>query len=209
MYFDKFRKMGLGKDECYRRIGEILGRSQGTIGVAIRRLTPTKRTARLYLESKAYKLARRVVEKANTQESIDLLSRMGVLDPPAKAEGSSMGGFFLTVTAETCGAVKVGMAVGQIAEKSESVDVFDVDPIEQEATHEAAEVIDQSPARSFTKSGSTQDAIRDAKIRLGLARQRGADRRVGAEFKRLQGAHVSPQVEDAGAQLEDRSAPHS
>lgn len=211
MYFDKFRKMGLGKDECYKRIAAILGRSEGTIGVAIRRLTPTTRTARLYLQSKAYKLARRLVEKANTAEIIDILSRpsMGVLDPAKKSE-SGMGGFFLTVSADTCGAVKVGMLTGNVQDPEPEQNVFDVEIVEKEAEHEATQTLDQSPARSFTKSSATQDAIRDAQVRLGLARQRLADRRVRQEFARIQGHHGLPQTaESIGVKPENRKTEDS
>lgn len=73
--------------------------------------TPTE-AATTYLKSRAVKMAKRVVLKGNPSELIDVLSRsnIGVLAP--KKEGGSDGGFFLTVNAQDCGAVKVGVVAG-------------------------------------------------------------------------------------------------
>lgn len=93
---------------AYKAIGEELGRDPAVIAGVIRRLRPTADSAKIYIKSKALKLAMKMVRDAKVPEIMDILSRpsIGVLDPPARNEGGG-GGFFLSVTAETCGAVKI------------------------------------------------------------------------------------------------------
>lgn len=74
----------------------------------VQRYRPSTKLARMYFQSRALKMARRVVEKGTTSELIDVLSRpnMGVLDPRQAQEQSGSGPLFLAISADSCGAVK-------------------------------------------------------------------------------------------------------
>lgn len=84
-----------------------------SIGNAIQRYQPTTNIAEVILKRGAARLASRIVRRANVTEAVDILSRpnIGVLDPIKKSEGG--GGFIISMQADSCGAVKVGVAFGQ------------------------------------------------------------------------------------------------
>lgn len=171
--FDYWRKRGKGLQECYELIGQEVGRSTKVIGVTINRHRPTAGAARLYLQNRAYALARKLVRDADAPLILELLSRpsLGVIDPVQKTGGGE-GGFFLSVTADSCGAVKIGVATQQALPAApdptaplnpfeEKTDVQDVPP----------EGIGDRP-RTFGRSQTTQAAIESAKERLAAARRR-------------------------------------
>lgn len=89
---------------------------------AVQRMMPTTDLAQAVLQRGAVRLASRVLRKANVVEAIDILSRpnIGVLDPIKKQEGG--GGFLISMSADSCGAVKVGVAFGQAAEQAKLSD---------------------------------------------------------------------------------------
>lgn len=82
----------------------------------IDRFRPTNMLASDYLRSKAFRMAKRLVKEADAGQLIDLLSRssMGVVAPKT-APDEGQRGFFLSVQAESCGAVRVGVATGSTA----------------------------------------------------------------------------------------------
>lgn len=82
-----------------------------SIASVIARYQPTTELAQVILKKGAMRLAARIVRRANVTEAIDVLSRpnIGVLDPIKKQEGG--GGFIMSITAESCGTVKVGVAI--------------------------------------------------------------------------------------------------
>lgn len=82
-----------------------------SIASVIQRYQPTTNIAEVILKKGAARLAVRIVRRANVTEAIDVLSRpnIGVLDPIKKMEGG--GSFIMSITAESCGTVKVGMAI--------------------------------------------------------------------------------------------------
>lgn len=98
--------------EACARIAGDYGRTKDVIYALVRRFVPSVDAADAFLKANALRLAMRVVRKADVDQAIDVLSRsnIGVLAPKQEAGGNA-GGFFLSVTAETCGAVsmKVGM----------------------------------------------------------------------------------------------------
>lgn len=102
----------LVKDAC-AKIGEETGRSPDTIYNLVKRFAPTVEPAKAYLSAQALRLAMRIVRKANVQESIDILQRpdIGVLAPKQEGGPGPGTGFFLSVQADSCGAVKVGVGV--------------------------------------------------------------------------------------------------
>lgn len=186
--FDAYRKQGLGLMEAYEKVGNDVGRSQRVIGVIINRMRPTVGAARLYLRSKALRMARRVVSKGTTAELINILERpsIGVLEPLKKAEAGG-GGFFLSVSADSCGAVKVGIAAGQAALPPAPVETFDPYQLQPGDQHENEE----KPVQRFVgRSIATQTAIENARIRLENARQR----RGREEDGRVQGADVESET---------------
>lgn len=95
-------------------VGYEYGREPDTIYAIMRRFEPTTDVAQAYLQSQALRLAMRVVRESNAPEAIDVLSRknIGVLAPKTESAGGG-GGFFLSVTAESCGAVKLAVATAQ------------------------------------------------------------------------------------------------
>ncbi len=98
--------------QACEKIGKHLGRPHTTIWAVIRRLRPTTGIAGDYIKANAFKLAHRIVQHASVEQSIDILSRpnIGVLEPIKKGEVGG-GGFYLSVQSDSCGAVKVGVAM--------------------------------------------------------------------------------------------------
>lgn len=99
---------GMGKMEAYRTIGAAFDRDPQHIAAIVRSLTSTTAIATHLLKARAFRLASRLVREASPEQIIDILERpnIGVLAP--KAEAASGGGFFLSVSADSCGAVKIG-----------------------------------------------------------------------------------------------------
>lgn len=111
-YLVNEQKMGVGA--ACAEIARDYDRTQDTVYNLVRRFIPSVEAADSYLKANALRLAMRVVRKANVDQSIDILSRsnIGAL-APAKTESGGGGGFFLSVQADTCGAVKIGIVQGQ------------------------------------------------------------------------------------------------
>lgn len=109
--YRELHNQGIGIMEACEDISLKIGMPISTIHQMVNRLLPTTDLAEAYLKSQALRLAARVVRKANAQEAIDVLSRknMGVLAPKTEESGG-IGGFFLSVQAESCGAVRVGVS---------------------------------------------------------------------------------------------------
>lgn len=70
------------------------GRSADTIRDLLKSLRPTTELARATLRARAMELTDRVIEKADTDQLIDILSRpnVGVFDPAPSAKGAGGGG---------------------------------------------------------------------------------------------------------------------
>lgn len=129
--FDQYRREEHGIMLACTMISEDLGRDGYSLAPKavwnlLQRLRPTTDIAKMYLKARAYKLARRIVRKANVSEAIDLLSRpdMGVIAPKLASDNAVGGGFFLSVEMDTCGAVKIGagaQVVGQLASSLDSL----------------------------------------------------------------------------------------
>lgn len=178
--FDYHRKAGRGISESYRLVALETNYAECTIGQIVNRMRPTVGAARLYLRSKALRMARRLVKEAKAPELLDILSRpsMGVIDPAAKSEGGG-GGFFLSVQAQDCGAVKIGVATGQSMLPSAPV-AEEFDPFSPQSEEERSEKPNEAPEapepRFLGRSQATQDAIAAARIRLANQREAKARR---------------------------------
>lgn len=176
--FTDCRKRGMPKMEAYRRVGLLVGRDAKVIGVTIARLNPTTDLAKMYVRAKALKMMKRVVKKGTTAELIDVLGRpsIGVLDSPSK-EGAGSTGFFISVDAGTCGAVKVGAihTPDQPALTSGDFDPFkdlaaDIIDIERVETHANGDEGDQDRPVSRAEA-----AVRAVKERLRAASANNGD----------------------------------
>jgi hypothetical protein len=101
--------------EACRMIGEEFDPPIPTNSVykIVDRFRPTAMLASDFLRSKAFRMAKRLVREADSGQLIDILSRanMGVIAPKSSGEGGNQG-FVLSVQADSCGAVRVGMASG-------------------------------------------------------------------------------------------------
>lgn len=92
------------------KIGVESSRSTGTIWAIVKRMTPTVDVAQDYFRANAFRMAHKIVKEGSPQLLVDVLSRpnVGALDP-IKQESGGGGGFFLSVQADSCGAVTVAV----------------------------------------------------------------------------------------------------
>lgn len=175
----QLRKEGKTISEACELAGEEAGKDARTVYQLVRRLEPSTEIAELYLKSSALRLAMRIVRDANVPEAIDILSRknIGVIAPKAEQMGGA-GGFFLSVTAETCGAVKVQAAVLPQESPAEStIDCNDysvaaLPPVtEEETAHEPVRRQHQGRIRGADGLSPRQKrSIEVAKERINRAR---------------------------------------
>lgn len=107
--FERSMRKGYTLVQTYRFIARAQGRDPKTIEAFIRRMRSTTSLAQMKVKARAAELMDKVMDKAAPGELIDILSRpnIGVLEPMRKTEGST--GFILNVSAESCGAVKIGI----------------------------------------------------------------------------------------------------
>lgn len=104
----KKRQEGMGRQQAYKAVAEELGVSWEAVQRIVVRLSPTTSVAQDLIKANAMRLASRLIRKANSDQIINILERpnIGVLAPKQDSNGGS-GGFFLSVSADTCGAVNV------------------------------------------------------------------------------------------------------
>lgn len=173
------RKRGMSKMDCYTRIGQLVGRTPKVIGVTITRLNPTTDLAKMFIRARAMKLVKRLVNKAGPSEIINILERpsMGVLDAPSKV-GEGQGGFFISVSADTCGAVKVGVAQG--IERPQLEAAADFDPFAD--YQQDANVIDTIAVKenAHVEDGNAKNGPTRAELVIAQVRKRLEDARNSA-----------------------------
>lgn len=145
------RKKGREIMESYRLIGTFHSRDPKLIQQIVARHKPTTDLAKMYFRSKAYRMAKRIVAKGSPSELIDILERpgIGVLDTIKKIEGGT-GGFFLTVNAESCGAVKVGVLQPGAADPKQ------LESGDEEPFNPFADIIDVGQERAYEQVGNAQ-----------------------------------------------------
>lgn len=97
---------------AYRYVARGWGVSPDTVGNYWREHRPTTKLATMKIQARASQIVEKIIEKAPTNELIDILSRpnIGVLEP--MKSGNQGGGFIVSVSADSCGGVKVGVAAG-------------------------------------------------------------------------------------------------
>lgn len=104
----------IGMMHLYELVAEETGFDAKTVYRVWRMMQPTTGLAVDFIRARAFKLARKIVQDASVSEAMDILSRpnIGVLEPIKKGpEGG--GGFFISVSADSCGAVNVGIGAAQ------------------------------------------------------------------------------------------------
>lgn len=169
--FRQHKAMGKGTMEACELIGKTHGRAHTTIWAVIKRLTPTTGLAADYIKAQAYRLAHKIVKEGSVEQAIDVLSRpnIGVLEPIKKGEIGG-GGFYLSVQSDSCGAVKVGVAMPGN------------NPTQIQGVVHEQEVLDD-PLPSHTGDGDayfgriTRRALAEGGIGKGNAYKRGDGRR--------------------------------
>lgn len=114
-----YLRKGYTAEHAFKEIGQLYDRSEATIRNLVYRLTAdTTGVAQSYIKSNALKMAMKVVREGSVAQHMDILERpnIGVLAPKKQSSEGSRG-FFLTVQADSCGAVKasVGMIEGGAA----------------------------------------------------------------------------------------------
>lgn len=150
-----------------------------SVWALLQRLRPTTDLAKMYLKAKAMKLVKRIVKRASPSEAIDLLSRpgMNVIEPAAKTQDNGPTGFFLTVQADTCGAVKIGMGAGQIQPKQiEETVAFD--PFAGAVGGFDEESQASSGPRVIGRSETSQSALDRARAKIAASRRASEENEV-------------------------------
>ena len=181
--FNDSRKRGRSLMDSYTLVGQQVQRDPKVIAGLIQRLRPTTDLAKMYFRAKAFKMAKRIVKKASPAELIDVLQRpsIGVLDPIKKID-TGPGGFFLSVNAESCGSVKVGVA--QLQPAPEQLDAGDVpfDPFSEAITvNQVEEVLHESHGYAeFREAGGQEAPQRETAIERVRRQLRERRESVGA-----------------------------
>jgi hypothetical protein len=183
--FDAYRREGDSIMLAVTRIGEETKLAPRTVHALLQRLQPTTDIAKMYLKAKAFRLAKRLVNKASPAEAIDILERpgMNVLEPTKKVEGGG-GGFFLSVQTDTCGAVKVGVATGQAMPQlpATTPDFNPYDGLSKETFDEVTTPGDAGPRRLTSHRQALTDGEAESKNRtLEAARAKLQAARAAAE----------------------------
>lgn len=169
--FNDSRKKGRTLMDSYRAVGAIIGKPPVMVAKLVQRMRPTTDLARMYFRAKAYKMAKKVVAKANVSEIVDVLSRpnIGVLDAVKKVEGGN-GGFFLTVNADSCGAVKVGVLQPTTQEPMQLDSGIEVEYGENDEGNGDAPIEGDASPRGPAPEARTETVIE--KVRRQLAERR-------------------------------------
>lgn len=177
--FNDSRRKGRSLMEAYKIVGAFVERDAKVIAQVIQRLRPTTDLAKMYLRAKGLRMAKRLVAKASPAEIINILERpsIGVLDPVKKIEGGG-GGFFLSVNAESCGAVTVGV-LGAGTEERKQLPAAEESPFDP-----FADVIDINQEVTSGENGDAEhgpDEPEQARAETAIERVRRqlAERRQG------------------------------
>jgi hypothetical protein len=183
--YNDLRQRGRNHKEACEEIAPSYDRSAHTINALVRRFMPNTQLAQRYLQASALRLAMRVVRKANVAEAIDVLSRksVGVLSPKSEESGAGAG-FFLSVQADSCGAVKVGVQMNPPAIASPTPEIIEcngytepetptLSPVEEidDNPHEFQGRIGKAAGRPEAEwSDKTRAALQAARNRIKRAR---------------------------------------
>src|ERR1044071_1752320 len=105
----RLRQLGKSQTE----IGQIVGCSQPQVSIVLSELADTTQEARKVLRNGCAKLAKRVIDHANVEESLEVLDRMDVA--PKKQR-------------DTQGPIQVGISIGMPASPALVPPVIDLSP---------------------------------------------------------------------------------
>lgn len=158
---------------AYKYVARGWGVHEQTIAAIWKRHRSTAKLATMKIQAQASAIVEKIIEKAPTNELIDILSRpnIGVLEPMKSGNGG--GGFIVSVSADSCGGVKVGVAGGfepaalPAAPISSEHAPVDFHLLTEGETHEE----DASPVQGHSGRSDAGEAIR---ARLAHAREQAA-----------------------------------
>lgn len=188
--FDAYRREQLSIMDACARISCDLGQRDEenrfdlppkSVWAVLQRLRPSTDIAKLILKAGAAKLAKRIIKKASVSEALDVLSRPGieVIARPQSGEEGGQTGFFLTVQADTCGAVTVGAAIGQ-RPVPKQIETVTFDPFsgalggfeyDEDARTEKA-VPDVQPLSAFSATEGKDALLQRARAKIEESRRR-------------------------------------
>lgn len=137
--YEQSIKNGHGLLATYGYIARATGHHERTIQGVMRKLLPTTKLATAKLRAASSKLVDRLIAKAEVPDILDILSRpnIGVLAPASKGGSDGPTGIFVSVNAESCGAVKLGVVTGQALPPSPTQEAADVQEGHQGYGHES------------------------------------------------------------------------
>lgn len=198
---------GFTIEATYKYIAKVQGRSPEAIKYFLKKLRSTKTLAKMKLEAGLSKMVDRVIEKAPTTELIDILSRpnIGILEPAKR--GGEQTGFVLSVQADTCGSVKVGVAAGVSltpgAAHGEVMDrpipaalaqgTRDTDTNGRSSTQES----DGGRERETEGGDAHETNVQPVEAQGELPRRQDRGHRQHQKVQRVQGAHGQPAAKRA------------
>lgn len=168
-----------------------------TIAEVWKRHRSTAKLATMKIQARASQIVEKIIDKAPTSELIDILSRpnIGVLEPIKS--GGQGGGFIVSVSADSCGGVKMAVAGGfeppalPVYSNKDTIDLNHLTEGESHgestgSSHETAPSVHAESIRERLR----QERERQARAEHGDGGQSHQTR--DAEVRRLQGADGPP-----------------
>lgn len=156
--FRYHRRKGKRIMEACEAVADKMGLDPKTVWAVQNRLQPTTGLATDMLRAGAANLMGRVLRKANVDQAIDLLERanIGVLAPKKDMGGTGGSQFIIGVSADSLGAVKVGVQIGPAQPPKQlpsgpSVNVYTPDELDAEDPTEQPAKVRILPAKPATK----------------------------------------------------------
>lgn len=178
--YERYRKAGMGKRNACVEVAKHVPHRWEVVCSVIDRLRPTTQLAEVLIKARAFRITSKLLRKANADQLIDILSRpnIGVLGSN-KAESSGPTGFFLSIQADTLGAVQVaGGQVPRALPAAQERDDEEDEPftIDADTVESMGDEPPLTQATTVCRSAATRGALRLAKERLADAREREAER---------------------------------
>lgn len=147
-----YLRKGYTAEYAFKEIGALYERTPDTIKNLVYRLTAdTTDAAQSFIKSKALQMAMKVVREGSVAQHMDILERpnIGVLAPKKQAaEGAR--GFFLTVSADSCGAVKATAGMIEAGSPPPEEKVTDDDLLFSDAQATLAPGLPESPGEGLS-----------------------------------------------------------
>lgn len=187
---------GTSEWDAYKAAAQAVGVTAAMVQQHVKALRSTVRLAKMKILAKSSAMVDKIVEKAPTNELIDILSRpnVGVLEPAQKGQQSN-GGFILSVAMDSCGAVRATAAMLPESEPLALPPLVDLNVLEgvSDAPHPATAV--SAPSIRERLARARAESTGAAAEETGG--QRGAGRREA--IRRIQDADGTPRSRALGS----------